>query len=205
MRNAKSSVLLIAIFLISGVRAETLILYPTDWTTISGITENGHEEARLLVHYDLSGIPDKAKILDASIYFDEMSIPNNPIEVCIYTACVISEWDAECADWVSPDGGSEWNSPGGDWEFDQGDYGCLDSSVFKEPRLNITTLIRGVILRPETFQGLIFLSILGSSCDIDEMMFVEIMVALKPRLEIRFLGSESVGKKGYSLSSESKE
>ena len=180
------SFVLIAIFLVSRIGAETLTLYPTDWTTISGITENGHEEARLLVHYDLSGIPDKAKILDASIYISCESTQDFLGDVCLYSARITSDWQSETADWNSTDGDNDWNEQGGDFDLAYGDYGCISLSSNAEQRLNVTCLIRDSAKNPTSFHGFIFFSLEYPQNSFDMEVFSDVVDNIRQRFEIKY-------------------
>ncbi|MBN1425091.1 hypothetical protein JXA88_11095 [Candidatus Fermentibacteria bacterium] len=165
--------------------ADMATMFPTESVIISGLTDDGQMDARLLFRFDWTQVPVGVAITQAYLYLDGITYVPEEGSVCAYVAPVMAQWNAD-ATWDGPQPGSEWTSPGGDCSYPLGDYDCLTPEIDRALRLNMTNVVMAQLAGAEKQNGFILFLIEPDVTAQDADVSTEVMRQVKPRLELQY-------------------
>lgn len=135
------SLLLLAIAAAAGW-AETEEFEPAQVVVISGQSQ-GVADRRLLLAFDLSGLPEGAIVRHAGLRLaDQAALAWNVPFVPVVAAALTTQWDPASASWEGASGTAAWESPGGDWDPGLSAYRVIVRKAEVAPELVVTEAVR---------------------------------------------------------------
>jgi hypothetical protein len=126
----------------AGGPPETMEFEPVEVACISGQTGTV-ADSRVLVAFDLSGLPNSAEIRSARLRVtDQAGIPWDASFVPVLAGALTTVWDASTASWDDASGSQAWDSPGGDWDAEHTVYKVIVRKARAPAELLVTDIVR---------------------------------------------------------------
>jgi hypothetical protein len=115
---------------------------PTQLVLISGQSQ-GVADPRLLLAFDLSGLPEDAIVQHAGLRLaDQTALAWSVPFVPVVAAGLTTQWDPASASWESASGSQAWDTPGGDWDPALSAYRAIVKKAEVAPELVVTEIVR---------------------------------------------------------------
>jgi hypothetical protein len=125
----------------AGGPPETMEFEPAQVACISGQTGTV-ADSRVLLAFDLSGLPDSAEIRSARLRLTEQAgIAWDASFVPVLAGELTRAWDASTASWYDASASQAWDSPGGDWDLEHTAYKVIVRKARAPAELLVTDIV----------------------------------------------------------------
>lgn len=176
MRYTMLTTVLLAVITLTAATAETVVLAPSQTASITGEVD-GLNDSRLLIAFDISGIPKEAIIFYGALrLYDDSGLPWKNSYVPVVVAPLTEEWDASSASW---DGSSA------DWNPKRIAYRVLMTKARTPAKFVVTNVVKEWARGELANYGLI--AMIQDVADLQDMTNLFNDETLKPSLEIRYV------------------